>query len=339
MNMTEDEIIDTALNNLQKAGIKAKYNPHLNLKETDGTVDLYVNKNKITLQVEAKNEARMYQIEKLEQLNKQVGPILFITGSIGQPMRDKLREKGINWLDAAGNVFIEQDGHYIRIEGNKIIDHKPKTNRAFTKKGLQVVFYLFEEGALQLPYRKLAEVTGTGLGNLTNVMEGLQEAGYLYKKKAGQMEFNNKRDLLDRWITGWRETLKPSLLIGRYRFFDRMKLTNEQALDFTEEAMPGGEWAAEYLTGYLEPKYRTIYTQLPVAQLMQKWVLIPDPDGDLFVYKKFWKELRWGLHHPVHGRVIMTPPLLTYADLMITDDPRCMEAAERIYHQYLEHEF
>ncbi|MBR0532375.1 MAG: hypothetical protein IJJ96_07185, partial [Bacteroidales bacterium] len=45
--------------------------------------------------------------------------------------------------------------------------------------------------------------------------------------------------------------------------------------------------------------------------------MIPDPEGDIFVYKKFWS---------TEG----VPAVVVYADLLSIDDDRCREAAMRI---------
>ncbi|GAC1600817.1 MAG: hypothetical protein NVS3B8_12880 [Chitinophagaceae bacterium] len=50
------------------------------------------------------------------------------------------------------------------------------------------------------------------------------------------------------------------------------------------------------------------------------------------MYKKFWKD-------DFTDPEPFAPPLLIYADLLLTDDPRCRETAEMIYNQFLKHEF
>jgi hypothetical protein len=77
---------------------------------------------------------------------------------------------------------------------------------------------------------------------------------------------------------------------------------------------------------------------------MQKWRLIPAEEGDIKVYKKFWRHLTDFAYDKniIHGPESMpaiAPALLTYADLMLTLDPRCVEVAANIYDNFLRYDF
>ena len=78
-----------------------------------------------------------------------------------------------------------------------------------------------------------------------------------------------------------------------------------------------GEPAAALLDKYLAPQRWDIYTTDTANPLISTGRMIPDPQGNIFVYRKFWKEQD-------------TPLLIIYADLLATQDDRCREAAERI---------
>ena len=81
-----------------------------------------------------------------------------------------------------------------------------------------------------MPHRKLAEVTGVALGNIKNVIEGLREAGFIIQINATTLKLQNKHALLDRWIAGYREILRPALQLGTYKFWDKNKTQNWQTL-------------------------------------------------------------------------------------------------------------
>ena len=55
---------------------------------------------------------------------------------------------------------------------------------------------------------------------------------------------------------------------------------------------------------------------------------MPNTEGNVKVYKKFWKydEVNYDL----------VPPLLVYADLMNEDDRRCTETAQKIYNDLIQ---
>ena len=59
---------------------------------------------------------------------------------------------------------------------------KEKVNRAFTKTGLKVIFhFLLNEEIVNYSYREIARLAEIGLGNVSNVMNGLKQDGYLLK--------------------------------------------------------------------------------------------------------------------------------------------------------------
>lgn len=260
---------------------------------------------------------------------------MIVAERIFPALKEKLREHKISYLDGAGNIYVQNAGNYLWLDGRKGIDQvKPVTNRAFTKTGLRTVFYiLWKEEAINMPYRTLAKVTGVALGNIKNIILGLQQTGFILQLNEKEMVLQNKRALLERWLAGYKETLKPLLLIGKYKL---NKPTDFNDLSHfpvkASETVWGGEPAAELITNYLNPKELTIYTNEPRNVLMQKWRLIPDLDGNVQFYEKFWQD-------DEHLQVSVAPALLVYADLIITGDPRNIEAAERIYNEHLKYEY
>jgi hypothetical protein len=73
-----------------------------------------------------------------------------------------------------------------------------------------------------------------------------------------------------------------------------------------------------------------LYTKETKTELMKKWRLIPDPTGKIQLYEKFWNNKTDQKY---------APEILVYADLILTNDPRCMETAKMIYDKYLANEF
>ena len=331
--MDENRIVVQAIEQLKaQTGLLGTWRP---LKEIDGQLDLTLDGKKIHFYVEVKNELRHYQLPHLNEIAKQYKPLMIIANRIFPTLKEILREKKIGYLDTAGNVYINTGGNFIWVDGKKTIDDpKPVTNRAFTKTGLKTVFYLLlHEDAINMPHRKLADITGVALGNIKNVIEGLKDAGFILQINEKMMQLQNKRALLDRWITGYKETLKPTLHIDSFRFLNDDKLKNWINLPFGQgETVWGSEPAAEHFTNYLRPEILTIYTNQQRATIIPKWKLIPDEKGNVQVYKKFWKD-------EFTETLPFAPPLLVYADLLLTDDPRCIETAEMIYKKYLENEF
>ena len=90
--------------------------------------------------------------------------------------------------------------------------------------------------------------------------------------------------------------------------------------------MWGGEVAAHRMDGYLQPAEATFYSWAPRQDLMKKFRLKPDPNGDIEILDAFWKPLE-----TADGT--LAPALLVYADLMASRDGRSREAATKVWEQ------
>jgi len=332
--MNEMKIVNQALTHLtEHTGLTGEWLPLKN--ETDGVLHLLLKNKKIRFTAEVKRELREYHLPKILEMKHNNDDLIVVAERIFPMLKAKLREYEIAYLDGAGNIFINTEDNFIWLDGQKPIEvEKPITNRAFTKTGLKTVFYLLlHEDAINLPYRTLAINTNVALGNIKNIITGLKEAGYILQINDKEMQLLNKKALLDRWITGYKETLKPTIHLGNFRFYNNSHFVDWKNLPIRpSETLWGGEPAAEIITNYLNPEILTIYTTENKAELIPQWKLIPDPNGNIRFYQKFWIDHEF-------DKLPYTPYLLTYADLILTNDPRCIETAEMIYNQYLKDEF
>lgn len=86
------------------------------------------------------------------------------------------------------------------------------------------------------------------------------------------------------------------------------------------------------ITNWLNPEILTAYTAEQKGTLVPKWKLVPDATGNMLINNKFWEDEEKDI-------TPIAPYLLVYADLKITDEPRCLETAEMIYDKYLKDGF
>lgn len=326
----EDKILETAVRNLTIfTGLKA----HWKAGKQPIDAELLLEGKNLTFYTAVKKELRGHYLETLQQYAKHHKPFMVVAQTIFPTLKKQLRDLGIAYLDAAGNIFYNTNNQYVWIEGNKIEQEKEeKKNRAFTKAGLKVVFqFLLNKETINQPYRQIAAMAGVAIGNIKYVLDGLAEGGFILHLDKNKTKLLNKRELLNRWIDGYGTKLKPALHRGNFRFLKEEdgKHWKKLKLDVANTVW-GGEAAADLITNYLVPLKWTLYTGATQAELMKSLKLLPDPKGIVQVYEKFWNN-----ELDTH----VAPELLVYADLMLTGDPRCIETAKRIFDKTLADEF
>jgi hypothetical protein len=256
-------------------------------------------------------------------------PLLLVTKYINTQLADELKQNGTEFLDTAGNTFINQPPLYIFVKGNKPdIVKTPPTKRTFKPAGLKVIYaFLCNPGLENKTYREIAAETGVALGTVDWIMKELKELRFLLDMGKRGQRLIQKENLLQRWVTAYPEQLRPKLTLGRFR--GEYGWWQQKTLD-PFKAQWGGEVAAAKLTQYLQPQIITIYiAPQDLDQLLIKNRLKRDQTGDVEILKRFWKPTEiWKYEDLVH-------PILIYADLLTTGNERNIETAKMIYDQYI----
>ena len=193
--MNKQEVIYKALDTLEKnTRIKGKW-VAFDRKETDGQLILIVDNQKTKHYVQIKNELRNHQLQPILAINQKYAPIMVVATHLFPKIKEELRQNNIGYLEANGNIYLKIKETILWIDTNKPIDtDNKKSTRAFTKTGLKVVFqFLVDENWVNKPYRKIAEQTGTGIGNITNIILGLKQDGFLIPIAKNEYKLNNKK--------------------------------------------------------------------------------------------------------------------------------------------------
>ncbi|MFT5251030.1 MAG: hypothetical protein ACI93P_002773 [bacterium] len=318
----EKEIAHIALNNLrQNTSITGNFTERTGV--LDGILDLVIEGRDVNFIAEIKNEVRRHQLPKLESYHQEYKNVIIIAEHIFPKIKEELRNMGVAYLEANGNFFVKQEGVYILIDTNtKTTFKKELANRAFTKTGLKVLFhFLNDKNLINKTQREIADKAGVGLGNIPQVINGLKETGYVIQYTKQQLVWENRKELLDRWINAYATELRPKLVKGKYT----LKKNWEDILLNTENTLWGGEPAADLLTNYLRPEHYILYTKEKQSELMKNYHIIPKLEGEVEVLELFWEP-----------RNEKTPPILIYAELMLTGGKRNKETAEKIYNDYIQ---
>ena len=326
-------IIEKALDNLQKyTGIIATWRPQEGRES--GEIKFTYNDEPYWIPVEVKKEVRAHQLGNLFDLKKQLKKVMVVAEYIYPKLKEELRAGGIAYLETNGNIFIKEGNLYLWADNFKT---EPKetgvTGRAFAKTGLKLLFnFLMDEDLLNLTYREIARRTGIGFGNINFIMTDLKEQGFLLNINKDRYKFTRKDELLQKWIRAYNEKLKPALEIGTFRFVNKDKYFNWKDIELKPgETFWGGEPAGGILTDYLQPEQYTLYTTEIRGDIIKRYQLAPEKNGDIKVYLKFWR---------FTDQLLKTvPPLLVYADLINSNDRRCIQTAERVYDEYLQTKF
>ena len=238
-----------------------------------------------------------------------------------------MREHKINYLDASGNAFIQEyTGLSVFINGQRTV-LKPEINKdkAFTKKGLVVVYHLLiDNDLLNTPYRNISKITETSLDTVTKVLQSLRQQGFIVQVNDKKIRLTNKKRLFEKWADAYEMRLKPDLLLGKFRFKNLDAQNNWKNIPLSKKSFWGGEPAADLLTNYLRPAIFTLYSTETRNELIKTYHFIPDANGNIEIYKPF----------ETISEVHKITPLLVYADLLNTGDSRNFEVAQKIKEQY-----
>jgi hypothetical protein len=333
--MKENELLKLALealkNNLPgQAGIRM-VNPVRDRKvHADYLARIAMQGKEIRYSVEVK--ANVTKADKLLAMMRKADlrhPLLLVTRYINPQLADELKQNGTEFIDTAGNMFINQPPLYVFVKGNKPDGIKaPPLKRTFKPTGLKVIYgFLCNPGLENKTYREIAAQTDVALGTVDWIMKELKELRFLLDMGKRGLKLLQKEKLLQRWVTAYPEQLRPKLTLGRFR--DELEWWRQKKLD-PLRAQWGGEVAAERLTQYLQPQIITIYTMpQQLNQLLAENRLRKDETGDVEILKRFWKPPEvWRYEDLVH-------PILIYADLLATGNERNIETAKMIYDKHI----
>lgn len=271
------------------------------------------------------------------------GQGLFVTDYINPKLGERLKAADIQFLDTAGNAYINQLPIYIYIKGNKpkqaiAQKDRTKTGRAFQPTGMKVVFaFLRDEELVNAPYRDIADQAVVSLGTVGWVIDDLIAHGFLLAgSNKNQRELADFDLLLDRWAEAYPLRLKRKYEIGTFTTDnpDWWKIIHPEKFD----AEWGGEIAVAKYTNYLNPQNGLIYIDktnmadfLRVTRL-RKVETNERHDLQIDLVEPFWKNAR---NEVITKHLGLVHPIIAYADLVETGHARNLEAANKLREEFL----
>jgi len=330
----EKEIIQHAVDALKK-NIPAEIDIRTMEREpdlafrADFTVRMILHNEEILFHAEVKANIT-HATKGLAMMLKREMPhrFLLVTRYVNPQLAEQLREEGVEFIDTAGNAYINHPPIYILVKGNRPpeIDRHVRTRRAFQPTGLKIIYaFLCDPGLENKAYRDIANIADIALGAVGWVMGDLRDLGFMVDMGKKGKKLINKEELLKRWVLEYTEKMRPKLLLGHFRGHEgwwQGKTVNPDVAQW------GGEVAAARMTQYLKPQVVTVYTTKDnLETFLIENRLQKDPGGDIEILERFWKPVQ------AQQQGDTVHPLLVYADLLATGNQRNIETAKIIYEQ------
>jgi hypothetical protein len=271
-------------------------------------------------------------ISQLQRLAATTGdrPLL-ITRQVPDSVIDQLIEHGLEFVDAAGNLYLNNPAAYALIRGKrlpKVASAEPKT---FTANGFKLIYVILQDpDRLTANHRAIASAAGIAASSVGSLLKQLASMQYLQHKRNGDYQLLDYAKLLHRWELGYVERLRPKLFLGQFSLSngeliaDLTHILSEQAEK--QGFLIGGELGAAIATNHLRPQSVTLHVPENYRPLLVKLRLKPDPQGPITLLQQFGT----ANGNLATGAEILADSRLIYAELMMTGNDRLRETADRL---------
>ena len=248
-------------------------------------------------------------------------PWILLARHVSRPMGEHLRSLDVNYCDLAGNLHVRLGAGYVAvIEGRSAA--RPVAPAGLTHNDYRVLFALLvDEDLLAASVRVLSEAAGVSKSSISRCLERLEAKRMLVRGEPGSVR-SQRDELIDQFVHGYVATLRPRLLIGTYRPAENPKVLDKKLakrLGALKVGWGGDAGAYRLVEHYRSPR-TTIHLEADPGDLPTRLKALPSPDGFLEVL---------GIPGPlaIGGGYELAHPILIYAELLATGDPRSREQA------------
>lgn len=330
-----EELITKVIEKLEEiTGLNVTQIKYNKPPEEDTFIKIKFNNEIFEYRVETKkyfNSVHLNQMEIFGSLSE--NQILF-SEYLSYSVRSKLREKSINYADAAGNIFVKSDLLYLFIDGKKKDNFRKNIfPKNFSSVGLKLIYaFLTDNNLVNKKYRELSDYTGISLDSIFRTMRELKKQGYLIDANIQNKNLIHKKELFEKWVSLFAEILKPKISRGNFKSLNPGFLNDWKNIPFNGKSLWGSEPAASLLDNYIRPEFFTIYTSESNEELLKKFRLVEANDGNIKIFDFFLKE---NFSSYAGDNISVVHPILIYADLINTVNPRNVESAKIIYEKYI----
>jgi hypothetical protein len=308
----------------------------------DGQLRIQTPKGTFTFDIEEKNSyldrslLTAFIAQAKHHIDATRRPILLFARYVPTPSAELLSKAGINFLDRVGNMHLALGKNYTR---TTIGNREPKVLRDTGTPGAARVQLLFvfaaDEEAGTKTVRQLAEASGLSKSTVARLRDEFVQESFL-KYVSGHYELRDRKEISQRLLSGYGQTLRPKLLINRFRApeADPEVLLSRLRKTFSNLSLKWsvtGTQAAFQLERYYRAPEVALFIDNPSREELREFRFLPDRDGPITLLRPFgvlpfWKEI---------SGITVAHPWLIYAELMHSPDSRAHEAAEQLRARFI----
>ncbi len=265
--------------------------------------------------------ATLSELSRLARPDEKL-PLLVASSRISDRTADALAATDVDYIDSMGNAHLTFGPVFVHTRGQRRIaaapSRLPTRANLFSTKRMQVLFVLLAwPDFADKPVRQIATSAGTSVGITQSTLEIMQEAGFLISSS-----LQRRDELLDLWVAAFRGSLLPKLEHSSFS-------GSIEGWSPPSGYLISGESAVELIR---RPRTLTLYIErFDLAEAIRSgWQKSDAPN--IYVRWKFWKEPDWAAptdRQSTFG-TSTAPPLMIYADLLTSNEPRQAEVARAL---------
>lgn len=266
---------------------------------------------------------------------------LLVTSHLGGGLAEQCARQGIQFIDSAGNAYLDVPGQTIFITGRRPANGIVRAARnvsggtaASGSSALKIIYLLLcVPQAVHWTYREIASAARVSLGSVGTVLQDLDARGLIsIGRGVSKPRLLDVPGLVNEWVVNYPLKLRPKLSGRRF--------TSEKPFSPKEVELPegmawwgGGAAAAMWGADVINPKEHIIYVRPEMKDgflrdLVKRFRLRPAIDGEIEILDAFWNlpdEIQKGA---------AVPQMLAVSDLLLSRDPRDREAAHWLQQEF-----
>ncbi|MFT5587680.1 MAG: hypothetical protein ACI9VR_005293 [Cognaticolwellia sp.] len=252
---------------------------------------------------------------------------LLVTQHVAAHTATALRERGINFIDSAGNAFLNLDGCYVFVSGRSAKRRGRKTASLSTAVWQVAYVLLRDPAAIALSVRVLGRRAGVAHGTVSNSLRALADRAWVTNLGKGRWVLGDLPGLLQAFEFGYVDRLANKHFLSKaVPVGESLETWSGRVRERFEGQglLLGGGLAASELGLDLVDSSATLHVKAWDAQTMRALRLAPSQTGPLVIRRTFGSDNHWA------GESGFTDPLLIRAELSLLQDERVQRAREQL---------